>query len=128
LGTIKEWVLYKEKFKCYFVDIDGVIVKNSAEYFKPYWGTTPGIVENVAVIKELYDKGNQIILTTTRKESYRKITERQLKKIGINYHKLIMDLYHSGRVLINDFSNSNTYPSAIAINIPRDSNELAKFL
>src|SRR3989344_400201 len=115
LGTIKEWVMYKEKFKTYFIDIDGVVVKNSAEYFKPYWGTTQGISENVAVIKELYARGNQIILTTTRKESYRKITEKQLKKVGVPYNMLIMELFHSGRVLINDFSNSNPYPSAVEI-------------
>lgn len=32
------------------------------------------------------------------------------------------------RVLINDFSDSNPYPSAVAINIKRDNDDLHLFL
>jgi len=128
LGTLNEWLLFKQKFRTYFIDIDGIIVKNGGEYLKPYWGTTEGINENIATINNLYDSGSQIILTTSRKEEYRKITEEQLKKYGVKYHQLIMGLFHSARVLINDFADTNPYPSAIAINIPRNSNDLNKFL
>lgn len=124
LGTIKEWMNYKNTQKTYFIDIDGVIVLNSGEFFKPYWGTSKGIMENVELIKKLYEEGNQIVLTTSRKEKYRKVTEKQLKKLGIEYHSIVMGLYHSQRILINDFTNSNPYPSAVAVNIPRDSNNL----
>ena len=128
LGTISEWINYKQRFRTYFVDIDGVLVKNGAEYFKPYWGTTEGIEENIKLINKLHEGGSQIILTTSRKEKYRKTTVDQLKKCGLKYDQLVMGILHSTRVLINDFTNSNPYPSAIAINIPRDSNELEKFL
>lgn len=128
LGTYHEWLAYKNAVKTFFVDIDGIIVKNSAEYFRPFWGATEGIKENVEVLKELYKGGSQIILTTSRKESYRAVTERQLRKLGIKYHHLLMDMYHSQRVLVNDFAGSNPYPSAVAVNIPRDSNELAHYL
>lgn len=128
LGTINEWLNYKASVRTYIIDIDGVLVENSGEYSEPFWGTTNGIVENVKVIQHLFNKGNEIILLTSRKESYRDVTVAQLKKLAIQYHKLIMGTYHSQRVLINDFSNSNPYPSAVAINIPRDSRELIKYL
>lgn len=128
LGTINEWLHYKSGVRTYFVDIDGVIVENSGEYSEPVWGTTNGIEENVKVIQKLYKLGNQIILLTSRRKSFKNVTIKQLKKLGIRYHQLVMGVYHSQRVLINDFSNSNPYPSALAINIPRDSNELIKYL
>lgn len=127
-GTINEWLAYKNEIKTYFIDIDGIIVKNSGEYFKPYWGTTDGIEENINLIKDLYDRGNQIILVTSRREKYRKITIEQIKRLNLKYHRLIMGLFHSQRVLVNDFSNSNPYPSATAVNIPRDADELSRYL
>lgn len=128
LGTINEWLHYKSGVRTYFVDIDGVIVKNSGEYSEPVWGTTDGIAENVKVIQKLYKQGNQVILLTSRRKSFKNITVKQLRRLGVRYHQLVMEIYHSQRILINDFSNSNPYPSALAINIPRDSNELIKYL
>ncbi|RJQ38229.1 hypothetical protein C4559_02025 [Candidatus Microgenomates bacterium] len=128
LGTINEWLRFKSTIKTYLVDIDGVLVENSGEYSKPLWGKSKGIKENVKVIQKLYKLNNQIILITSRKESYRETTIKQLKKLDIKFHQLIMNVYHSQRILINDFSNSNPYPSALAINIPRDSKDLIKYL
>ena len=39
-----------------------------------------------------------------------------------------MGLPHTKRYLINDFTQSNPYPSAISINISRDSDNLEKLL
>ena len=36
-----------------------------------------------------------------------------------------MNLPHGRRILVNDFSNTNPYPSALAINIERNSQELS---
>jgi hypothetical protein len=38
---------------------------------------------------------------------------------------IITELPHGKRILINDFSNTNPYPSATAVNVVRDSKELA---
>ena len=46
----------------------------------------------------------------------------------IKYHQLIMGLPHSKRVLINDFSETNKFPTAEAINIYRNSKDLGKLL
>jgi hypothetical protein len=35
---------------------------------------------------------------------------------------------HCKRYLINDFSASNSYPSAVAVNLERNSNKLEEFL
>lgn len=128
LGTIKEWLHYKNNQKTYFVDVDGVVVKNGGEYSKPFWGTTEGLPANIGIINRLYDLGNYIILITSRKEKYRDTTIKQLKKVGVKYNQLIMGLNHSPRVVINDFSNSNPFPAAISVNIPRDSDKLSDYI
>lgn len=128
LGTIKEWLQYKHNQKTYFIDIDGIIVKNSGEFSKPYWGTTKGLVDNIKIINRLYELGNYVILITSRKEKYRKVTLQQLKKVGVKYHQLIMNLNHSARVVINDFSHSNPFPAAISVNVPRDSDKLGDYI
>ena len=50
------------------------------------------------------------------------------KKNNILYDKLIMDLPHSKRILINDYSGSNSYPTSESINIKRDDESLEYFL
>jgi len=127
-GTLNDWNSYKKCINCFICDIDGVLVKNGAEFFKPYWGELGGIKENIELINQLYDKGNQILLLTSRNENFREKTIQQLNKFGIKYHRLIMDCYHGKRVIINDYSKSNSCPSAIAINIKRDSNQLSELL
>ncbi|MDR0919998.1 MAG: hypothetical protein LBM93_12280 [Oscillospiraceae bacterium] len=127
-GTIDEWKKYTKQFKVYFIDIDGVIFHNSAQYFSPIWGETEPIERNVNVIKALKAKGNQIILTTSRTEEFRKITETTLEENGIKYDFLLMGCMHGQRILVNDYSKSNPYPSAVAINIPRDSDFLENFI
>lgn len=128
LGTIKEWLDFKNTIKTYFIDIDGVLVENSGEYYRPFWGTSKPIKENIELVQKLYKSGNQIILVTSRKESYRKITLSQLRRNNLKFHKLIMGVYHSQRVIINDFASSNPYPCTVAINIPRDSNKLNEYI
>ena len=51
-----------------------------------------------------------------------------LNELGFESCELLMNIHHTRRVLINDFSNSNPYPSAIAININRDSDNLKEYL
>jgi len=128
-GTLEDWKDFTSQYKVLFVDIDGVIVNNSAKHFAPKWGHTSGITENIEVLNELYSTNKcQIILTTARTEKCRSITKSQLKECDLKYHKLIMGLFHGKRYLINDFSSTNSYPSAIAINLKRNSNNLKDFL
>jgi len=128
-GTLHDWDTYKRRFSTIFIDLDGILVQNSGEYFEPFWGTTGAIRENVEVVNALYDSGKvKIVITTTRKEKYRDVTIEQLKREGIKYHTIIFDLPHSKRVIINDYAKSNPYKSCDAINIKRNSADLKEML
>lgn len=127
-GTIKEWNSFKGQYKTYFIDIDGIVFKNGAQYFEPKWGETVHLEKNILIINKLIEAGNQIIFVTARTEEFRYITEKQLAELGIKYDYLIMNCLHSQRILINDFSTSNPYPSAVAINIKRDMDDLENYI
>ena len=129
LGTIEDWNEYKRSYKTVFTDLDGVLVENSGEYFGKTWGNTGGLPENIKYINELYDSGRvRIIITTSRKSSYKTETLDQLDRLGIKYHNIIFDLLHCQRILINDFSTTNSYPTSIGVNLPRNKNNLKEYL
>lgn len=127
LTFYNNWKNYCSKYKTLFIDIDGTLVNNSGEFTKKKWGETDGLKNNIKYIQEMYETGTiQIILTTARKEKYREKTLQQLKSLNIPYDKIIFDLFHCKRYLINDYSDTNPYPSAISINLERNNDELEK--
>ena len=120
-GTINEWIKIQKLHRTYFVDIDGVLIKNSGQYGSLRWDNNTNIIkENINKLIYLKQQGAQIILTTSRPNKYKK----ELIELFSNYNfypdEIIMDLNHSTRVIINDFAKTNPYPSAIAISIPRN--------
>lgn len=128
-GTLDEWREYTSKYATIFIDLDGTLVGNSAQYFEPRWGTTDAIAENVEYINRLYATNRvHIILTTSRKSSCKKETLEQLERIGLDYHDIIFDLFHAQRIIVNDFSKSNPYRSCDAISIKRNDNNLNELL
>lgn len=128
-GTVTDWEDYIDKYKTYFIDIDGVLFKNASKHFDPEWGKSDPITENIQVIKDLYNSNTcEIILTTSRSKDYSAATLSQLEEYEIKYHNIIFGLQHNKRIIINDFSNTNKYPSCSAINIERNSSDLKKFL
>jgi len=128
-GTAKDWNRYKSGFGTIFIDLDGVIVENSAEYFPPVWGTTKGIADNIAAVNRLYDSGKvQIIITTSRRNDFKEQTLEQLKREGIRYHQILFDMYHGKRLVVNDYAASNPFKSCDSVNIARNSSSLAEML
>lgn len=128
-GTIEDWNRYKKTYGTLFVDIDGTLVINSSSHFPPYIGNTKPIKENVEILRNLYNSNKfKIILTTSRPEKYRKATINQMKQIEMPFHNLIMDLNHSKRIVINDYSKSNPYKSCDSINLKRNSSDLKDIL
>lgn len=124
-GTIKDWNEYKKTFKTFFIDLDGTLVKNSSAYLPPYIGESSPIFENINLIKSMYNnKRTKIIITTSRPEAYRTQTLEELNKFNIPFDTLIMGLPHSQRIIINDYAPSNPFPTASAININRNSDQL----
>ena len=128
-GTLAEWERYKKQFASIFIDLDGTLVENSSEYFTEKWAESPPILRNIEILNRLYDTGKvQVIITTARPKGSAAKTEEQLKRCGIRYHQILYDILHAKRVLINDFSSTNSYRSAEAINIPRNEDVLTEML
>jgi hypothetical protein len=128
-GTKKDWTKYCSNFSTYFVDLDGTLITNTSEYVPPYTGAGKPIEDNIKILRDKYKNGEcKIIITTARSLELKDITIKELKKYDIPYDHLIMDLPHSKRYLINDYSNTNSYPSAISINIERNQNNLKNLI
>lgn len=125
-GTLSEWNRFKSSYTTLFVDIDGTLVENCSEFFSPAWGESGPLQDNINKINQMYDSGkSQVILTTSRKSTYKKQTENQLKRLGVKYHNIIYDLYHAKRIIINDYAQTNPYKSCDSINIRRNTSDLS---
>ncbi len=123
VGTAADWFEYNSR-PTYFCDIDGTIVKSKFDYNEPY----EPLADNVNKLKSELERGCKIVFCTARHEKYRGTTTSMLNELGFEGCDLIMDVHHTKRVLINDFSSTNPYPSAIAINLNRDSDNLEEYL
>jgi len=127
-GTIEEWNVEREKFKTYIFDIDGVVLENYGKHGLKNWNNAfVPIEENVQVIKELSDAGCEIIFMTARTEKYLEKFKKFLIQKEINYKTIISGCNHSQRIIVNDFANSNPYPSCKSISINRNGN-LKKYI
>lgn len=121
-GTLDEWKNVQKQYRTYFVDVDGVLLKNSGKYGRVNWGNNVTVIEkNMRAICKIQNEGGQIVITTSRPESLRSDLERILNEHGVRPHAIVMGLNHAARVLINDFAPTNPFPSSQAISIPRDS-------
>lgn len=120
-GTFNEWKEVQKKHRTYFVDFDGVIMKNSGKYGKINWyNNTVLLNENIETLKKLQKEGAQIIITTSRTEEFRKQLETILSETGLKPYSVLMGMNHSARVVINDFAPTNPYPSGLSISLPRN--------
>jgi hypothetical protein len=120
-GTWPQWRAVALRMKTYFVDFDGVIMKNSGRYGSVNWSNNIAFLDdNVKVLRELQDAGSQIVITTSRPEEFRPALETLLMSTGLRPYAVVMGLNHSPRVLVNDFAPTNPYPSAAAVSLPRN--------
>jgi hydroxymethylpyrimidine pyrophosphatase-like HAD family hydrolase len=106
--------------KTIFCDIDGTLVKHDPPSLTSKPNYKMELLEGtIEKLLEWDKKGYNIILTTGRKESLRKVTEHQLTESGIFYDYLIMGVGGGTRYLINDDKPEGT-ESAFAINLKRN--------
>lgn len=121
-GTLDEWKATQKRYRTYFIDVDGVILKNSGKYGKINWSNNKVLLEeNIESIVKLQNDGAQIVITTSRTEEYRPALEEILHNAGIYPYAVLMGMNHAARVVINDFAPTNPYPSAMCITLPRNS-------
>jgi hypothetical protein len=106
--------------KTIFCDIDGTLI----EHMTPPEAASgrKGILlqGTTEKLSEWDRKGYRIILTTGRKESIRKPTEKMLARLGIFYDMLIMGIGGGDRILINDLKADSDRETAYAICIERN--------
>lgn len=128
-GTQLEWDKIRDNHKTIFIDFDGTLVENRGRFTNPNWFSRNDIPlkNNIEILKKLNDKGSQIIITTSRCSSEKEYIKNFLKNQNIIVHEVICDLNHSERIIVNDFFDTNPYPTASAINIPRNG-DLKNFL
>ena len=123
VGTAADWFEYNNR-PTYFCDIDGTIVKSKFDYSEQY----EPLIENVNKLKSELKRGCKIIFCTARSELYKDVTRIMLDELGFEGCELVMGIHHSKRILINDHADSNPYPSAIAINLFRDADNLSSLI
>ena len=128
-GTSKDFFRYTSQVNSIFCDFDGVLVQNSSKFAEPAWDYIPN-EENLKHIFKVLEKSSdsRLIITTSRPSKEKQNIIDFLKKYSITTHHVVTDLPHCQRILVNDFSKTNPYPSAKAINIPRDSSNLSNYL
>jgi hypothetical protein len=108
------------KNSTYFVDIDGTIVKYR-QFDKLLQTKAEPIQEVIDNINEEYDKGSHIVITSARPIEYLDFTKKELKKIGLKYHQIILGIGRGTRFLLNDIDPENpTVKRAVGINLIRD--------
>ena len=124
-GTFTDWLAIRRKYRTFFVDLDGVVFRNKGKYGIKNWDTKNEILQkNVNTLLRLNVRGAQMIFVSARSEKYEKKINFELKKIGFFKFKVLLGLNHSQRVLINDYFLTNPNPSALAINIARNDENL----
>ena len=128
-GTSQEYFEYIKNVRSIFCDFDGVLVRNSSKFSSPPWQYKPNI-DNLKSLSDYLRKSpfSKIIITTSRPNNQKQNIINFLRSHEIECSEVITDLPHASRVLINDFSNSNPYPTSQAINLVRDSNNLGDYL
>ena len=124
VGTYKEFVDYNQSKTTIFCDIDGTVFYNQSRLFENNYSQAPTPIPNsVKYLLQKQKDGCKIIFITSRPSNYKDITEKKLNECGFKNYVVIYDLPHAPRTLINDYSTTNPYPTAISINVPRDNND-----
>lgn len=129
LGTSNEYIANIKQHQTIFCDFDGVLVINSSKFSNHPWEYKP-IMSNINFLREILDNSlfSQLLITTSRPNSQKELIQQFLDSHSLRYHSVITDLPHTQRIIINDFSLTNPYPSCKAISIPRNSDSLKAYL
>lgn len=109
------------KTKTLLLDIDGTLFKHGGDMTRQCTENPvllPGVKEKFI---EWDRKGYRIILISGRRESERENTVIQLKNAGLFYDQLILGAGNGPRVLVNDLKDYSPEPTAVAVNIVRNS-------
>jgi hypothetical protein len=129
-GTLRDWLAYCNQYKTIFLDLDGVLLINKHPLsIDGGWEEINFIESNCNYLLPLSAAGKvRIIFTTSRTSEFKDELISALTQKGFSNFDLVMNLSHSKRILVNDFSDTNPYPTALSINLPRDAKNLGDYL
>lgn len=126
-GTLREYRHYCRSHITVFCDVDGVLLQNGSKFSGNGW-LTEGIKSNLKKISQLQSKGSlYLVLTSCRPQDNEPYVESVLAQHNVKVDRFVFGLPHTRRLLVNDFSATNPYPSAIAFNLERNSESLDKY-
>ncbi|MCI9546468.1 MAG: hypothetical protein HFH60_07275 [Lachnospiraceae bacterium] len=101
--------------KTWVFDLDGTILRHNGYKIDGEDTLLPGVKEYFAEIP-LDDK---IVIFTSRKEEYKKLTLEFLERHSIRYDEILFNMPMGERILVNDRKPSGL-DMAVAMNIDRD--------
>ena len=124
VGTADEWYALKRKSPLIICDLDGTLIQHQSKYFHPsIEDDIQGIPYAVEKLLKKQKEGAKFIFLSSRPEETRKKVYQYLTSVGFKQFQLILGAPHGERILINDYSNSNPFPTASAINVPRNDDD-----
>jgi len=124
VGTYEEFVEYNQQKTTIFCDLDGTVFYNQSKWFDNNYANQPVEIPNaVKYLLKKQKEGCTIVFITSRPKQNEEITVSALDNLGFTNFRILFDLPHSPRMVINDHSITNPYPTALALNVPRDSND-----
>jgi len=102
--------------KTWLIDVDGVV------FFHNNYKRTgkDKLIKEFKLFTNQISENDYIVLLTSRKKKYEKLTKGSLKKFKIRYDKIIFEVPKGERILINDIKPRGLI-TAHAINIKRNS-------
>lgn len=129
-GTLADWNRYKSSFATLFIDLDGVVAVNENPYSRDGgWHVLRPIHENIQTLKLLSESEKiQLVFVTARASIFAPSITRSLEEQGLKDFLLLTNMQHSQRVLINDFADTNVFPTALSVNLPRNHPNLGSYL
>lgn len=104
--------------KTIFIDLDGTLIKYNRDIGLQFSNEEllPGVREFLINCNK---KEYNIIITTGRRECYRKQTEEQLARLNVPFDQIVMGVGGHPRYIINDNKSSGA-PGCYAINVERN--------
>lgn len=102
----------------WILDLDGTLVKHNGYLIDGVDTVLPGTHQFMQQIPA----DDMVVIITSRKSSYREVTEAFLKQNKIRYDSIIFDAPMGERIVVND-EKPKGLKTALAINLQRDNNE-----
>lgn len=126
--SLKKYRAYQRKHATLFLDVDGTLLKNGSKFVDGLWKTKP-LLKNIKTIEKIQKTHNlHIVITTSRPSSEKKYLKEVFNSYNIKINSFLFDLPHCQRILVNDYFETNPFPSALSINIERDNDNLDEYL